>query len=67
MLRPTAVERGYTLVWRRFSIAYRQQHPVCMMCLVKPSECVDHIEAMTGPDDPRWYDESNLRASKSCH
>jgi 5-methylcytosine-specific restriction enzyme A len=47
-------------------------HPLCVLCelqgRVEPATCVDHISAMTGPNDPRWYDASNHRSlCQRCH
>ena len=64
--RGTAASRGYDSRWSRYSTLYRKRHPLCVMCLAegrtRASECVDHIEPVSGPDDPKFYDESNHQA-----
>ena len=56
-------ERGYTSKWSRYSVAYRKEHPLCVMCekqgKLTLAQCVDHIEPVSGPDDPLFWDESN--------
>jgi 5-methylcytosine-specific restriction enzyme A len=70
--RGTATFRGYTAKWSAFSKIYRRNNPLCVMCLkdnkLTPVFCVDHITPISGPDDPEFYDESNLQAlCLSCH
>ena len=67
--RGTSRQRGYTTEWSKLSKWYRQQHPLCEMCLKRDllvaAECVDHIvpKAQGGTDD-----ESNLQSlCWSCH
>ena len=79
--RPSSRERGYnTPAWQRFRADWLRQHPLCgdrltgpnpehSMCLnenrVTPATDVDHIARVTGPDDPRFLDESAVQSL--CH
>lgn len=70
--RGTAAQRGYTSRWHKYSVAYRKEHPLCVGCLVanviSPSEHVDHIIAVSGPDDPLFWEQTNHQAlCQSCH
>jgi len=64
-----------TSQWIAFSRAFRKLHTTCECpdCLRLPeyrrprSEIVDHIDGL-GPNGPRGYDPSNLRAmTRKCH
>lgn len=61
--RGTAAQRGYTWRWAQYSKSYRARHPLCVECerqgRVTPAQHVDHIQAVSGPDDPMFWDESN--------
>ncbi len=55
--------------WRKMSIAYRKQNPLCEMeCksngLLKPAKVVDHIKPHRG-DLKLFYDWNNLQSA--CH
>lgn len=70
--RGTAAQRGYDNHWAKYSIQYRAEHPLCIQCLnqgrTTPVGHVDHIIPVTGPDDPRFWDESNHQPlCRSCH
>ena len=82
--RGTAAERGYDARWRAYSLLFRAHHPLCGMrgigapvtkdsvCAREgrytPSTLVDHINPVSGPDDPRFYDEANHQAlCDECH
>lgn len=70
-LRGTASQRGYDNRWARYSRDYRARYPLCVTCMsegrVTPSEHTDHIVPISGPHDPRFYDESNLQALCAHH
>ena len=71
-VRGTRTERGYSNRWLKVSKLYRQEHPLCVMCekkgILKLAECVDHIIAVSGPDDPLFYEPSNWQSlCHSCH
>ena len=64
--RGTATQRGYDSRWAEYSRLYRKEHPLCVMCeaegRIVVSEVVDHIKAVTGPDDPLFWEPSNHQA-----
>lgn len=70
--RGTAHQRGYTSRWRRYSEQYRRANPLCVACKaqgkIRLAEHVDHIEAVSGPADPKFWWESNHQSlCQSCH
>jgi 5-methylcytosine-specific restriction protein A len=82
--RPSARQRGYDTRWSRFSQQYRRRFRYCgsshpsaprtadSVCRREgkrtPAAVVDHIARLTGPDDPRKFDESNLQSlCDPCH
>lgn len=70
--RPARQERGYDRRWELYSTAYRMRHPLCVHCRkrgrVTLASCVDHIEPVTGPDDPLFWVASNHQGlCHSCH
>jgi 5-methylcytosine-specific restriction protein A len=68
-VRGSAYARGYTKAWSAYSKRYRYEHPWCVACLKEgrnnPSQEVDHIQAVSGPDDPLFWEPSNHQAL--CH
>jgi 5-methylcytosine-specific restriction protein A len=70
-VRGTVAERGYDARWAAYSRQYRREHPLCVLCerqgRTVASEHTDHIERVTGPDDPRFYDPTNHRAVCKSH
>lgn len=73
--RGSAHSRGYTSRWNAYSRKYRREHPLCVDCLeagvltsVEHGGHVDHIIAVSGPDDPLFWDDAN-HASRCapCH
>jgi 5-methylcytosine-specific restriction protein A len=70
--KPPAHLRGYGHKWTLYSAAFKKRHPLCRLCLAKgiqnPTEIVDHIEPVTGPDDPGFWDKGNHQPlCRSCH
>lgn len=69
--RGTAAERGYDSRWAEYSRLYRIENPLCVECLkedrVTPSEHVDHIKPVSGPDDPLFWDPANHQALCAHH
>lgn len=70
--RGTPAERGYTSRWAKYSRLYRKKHPLCVDCLkdgrIVASQHTDHIIAVSGPNDPLFYSESNHQAlCAPCH
>lgn len=68
--RGTFRERGYTTAWTKLSTWYRSlpENVECACGCHKEPEMVDHIDAVTGPDDPMLLDIRNLQAmTHACH
>lgn len=64
---PSSV-RGYDARWARFRAQYLRAHPICACGCGDPAQEVHHIVPVTGPDDPLFYDESNLAGlTHACH
>jgi 5-methylcytosine-specific restriction protein A len=67
--RGNSAQRGYGWPWRRYRAAYLLSHPLCVECRAEgrltPAPDVDHTEAVSGPDDPRFWDGANHRGL--CH
>lgn len=61
--RPTSAPLYHTARWTRESKAFKEQHPLCIMCLDKgiytPSEVTDHIIPYPLHD---FWDSSNWQA-----
>lgn len=61
--RGNSCQRGYGWKWRKYSEAYRQSNPLCVQCKaeghIRLAEHVDHIQAVSGPDDPGFWDADN--------
>jgi 5-methylcytosine-specific restriction enzyme A len=65
--RKTAHHRGYSSRWAAYSRQYRRDNPACVKC-DKPSECVDHIQPVTGEDDPLFWEVTNHQSlCNTCH
>lgn len=66
--RPTANQRGYNYEWQQYTKAFRRDHPLCCHCEQQATEHVDHIKAVSGPDDPLFWDQTNHQGlCHSCH
>ena len=70
--RPTSSQRGYDARWRRARLRFLKANPLCVHCLRKNRSVVanqvDHIDAVTGPDDPKFWDITNWQPlCDSCH
>lgn len=70
--RPNAHERGYDARWQRYVASYVEAHPWCRPCArdgrKTPTQAVDHIEPVTGPADPGFWDPANHQPiCRSCH
>ena len=70
--RGSRIERGYTNDWIKYSRNYRQRNPLCVICLrdniIKPSQHTDHINPVSGPRDPQFWNPDNHQAlCASCH
>jgi 5-methylcytosine-specific restriction enzyme A len=73
LARPNASARGYTSTrWRQLRAQKLQHDPLCSVCLAAgrtmAATQVDHLDRHDGPDDPRFWDWSNLDSKcASCH
>lgn len=70
--RGTAAQRGYGSRWRRYTLWFKKRYPLCAECErqggVTPTYVVDHIEPVTGPDDPLFWDLKNHQPlCERCH
>ncbi len=66
--RGTATERGYDSRWGRFRTMFLNEHPLCGCGCERASVEIHHLTPVSGPDDPLFYEESNLIAlTKECH
>lgn len=64
--REGSAERGYDATWTTFREAVIHDHATCEHCWrfdsrVVPTDEVDHIIPITGPDDPLRLDHTNVR------
>lgn len=70
--RPNANARGYGRRWQTYSKDYLARNPFCVSCSargnVKASEATDHIQPITGPNDPHFWTPTNHQAlCWTCH
>lgn len=68
--RPSSTARGYDRRWRRYRSYFLSQpeHVVCACGCGQVATDVDHIQPVTGPDDPLFWDASNHQAlTHACH
>ena len=73
--RGSAASRGYDSRWATYSKAYRKANPLCVDCLargiltsVERGGHVDHIKAVSGPDDELFWEPSNHASRcQPCH
>lgn len=64
--RGTSAERGYDAEWTRFRGSVIADHPICELCWrfdkrATPTQEVDHVIPITGPDDPLRLDPADCR------
>lgn len=68
--RPSAASKGYGYRWRKYRDRFlaRDENRFCATGCGNLATDVDHIQAVTGPDDPLFWDEANHQAlCHSCH
>lgn len=69
--RPSAHQRGYGRRWRAYTALYLREHSLCVTCLAEQklerATLVDHIQPVTGPDDPLFWEPSNHQALCGYH
>lgn len=68
--RGSTTDRGYGGRW----VAYRRWflsfpcNAICGVCERAPAVVIDHVQAVSGPDDPLFWEASNhLAECRSCH
>ena len=70
MKRGSARQRGYTARWDRAARRYKQEHPLCRMCMeqghIVPTYAVDHIIPHKG-DMALFWDEANWQPLCRTH
>jgi 5-methylcytosine-specific restriction protein A len=68
--RGTGTERGYNHRWKKYR-AWFLSFPcnaLCGMCQQAEATIVDHVLKLSGPDDPLWFEITNLLAECGpCH
>jgi 5-methylcytosine-specific restriction protein A len=61
--RGTAAERGYDNEWAKYRRGYLTEHPLCVECEKEGKYAaaiiVDHIKAISGQNDPLFWEASN--------
>lgn len=70
--RPSRSKEGYGRDWQKFREWYASEvPPICVKCgaaLPSRDMHLDHIEPITGIDDPRRLDPTNVEwLCRSCH
>ncbi len=68
--RPSAAKRGYGAKWQRKRKAFlkRPANRICHCGCGRASNDVDHIQPVTGPQDPLFWDETNWQPlHHGCH
>lgn len=66
----SASRRGYGRRWERYTRWFKRQpgNVICRDCRRAPTQCVDHIVPVSGPDDPRFWEPGNHQGlCHSCH
>ena len=68
--RGSAAERGYGARWRKYR-EWFLGHPVnvlCGMCERAEATVIDHVDAVDGDSDARfWQPENHLAECRACH
>lgn len=71
--RGTAHQRGYGARWRAYRKDFLARNPLCVWLCDDGRPCnlpatdVDHIDPVSGPDDPGFWNESGLQPLCSRH
>lgn len=72
--RGSSTQRGYGYKWQCYSRDRLRRFPLCVdpdkrhPGLVVLAEHTDHIEAVHGPEDPRFWDSANHQSlCQPCH
>ena len=65
--RASSGARGYGRRWQRYSQSRLWANPLCVQCQ-QAAQHTDHIQPVTGPDDPLFWDTTNHQSlCQSCH
>lgn len=65
--RPSSGARGYGRKWQKYSQWRLSKFPLCVSCN-HAAQATDHIQPVTGPDDPLFWDPTNHQSlCWSCH
>lgn len=67
--RKSSTARGYGPRWQKYRKWFIREHPLCSVegC-GSPATDVDHIQAVTGPEDPLFWELGNhVGYCHSCH
>jgi len=65
--QPSAAKRGYDRKWRAYRAAFLQLHPLCVSC-GRQAVIVDHIQKISGANDPLFWEPSNHQPlCRTCH
>lgn len=68
--RGSAASHGYGYRWRKYRMEFlaRDENRYCAAGCGNPSTDVDHIEPVSGPEDPLFWQQSNHQGlCHSCH
>lgn len=69
--RGSASSRGYGRKWAAYRERFIAEHPHCTACeaegVTTPTEHVDHIVPVSGPDDPGFWPTSNHQPLCKSH
>lgn len=68
--RGSAHSRGYTRRWQAYSgwFLSQEENALCACGCGNPSEETDHIQPVTGPDDPLFWNPDNHQGlCGDCH
>ncbi len=66
--RGSATDRGYNSRWARFRSWFLSENPLCACGCGHAAVEIHHLVPVSGPDDPRFFDLTNLAGlTKACH
>lgn len=72
--RGSSAARGYGYRWQKYRRQYFAENPICVdpyrrhVGVYETATDLDHIEAVSGPDDPRFWDPTNHQGlCHACH
>jgi 5-methylcytosine-specific restriction protein A len=70
--RGTSTQRGYSYRWQKYRRHFLSKYPLCKHCetegRVTPATDVDHIKAVSGPNDSLfWAPDNHESLCHACH